>query len=48
MTAKNEIETFPFLIFRLFHNWTQNVNRPANGSLVQLITKDSKTEFIPA
>lgn len=32
----------------LFANWTGDVGRPASGSLVQLITKDSKTELILA
>lgn len=31
----------------LFHSWIQNPsNRPANGSLLQLVTKDSKTELV--
>lgn len=32
----------------LFHKWTVGLNRPANGSLCQLITKDSVTSVIPA
>lgn len=35
-------------VAELFHNWTQGKDRPANGSLLQLITKDSKTSLIPA
>uniref|UniRef100_U5ESB9 Dihydropteridine reductase n=1 Tax=Corethrella appendiculata TaxID=1370023 RepID=U5ESB9_9DIPT len=31
-----------------FMNWTLGKNRPTNGSLVKLITKDSKTELIEA
>uniref|UniRef100_A0A2M4AQ48 Dihydropteridine reductase n=1 Tax=Anopheles triannulatus TaxID=58253 RepID=A0A2M4AQ48_9DIPT len=30
----------------LFHKWTKGEDRPANGSLVKLITKDSKTELV--
>lgn len=31
----------------LFHTWIQNPeNRPTNGSLLQLVTKDSKTELV--
>lgn len=30
----------------LFAKWTSGEGRPANGSLVQLITKDSKTELV--
>lgn len=31
----------------LFHSWIQNPsNRPTNGSLLQLVTKDSKTELV--
>ena len=32
--------------FSLFVKWTSGEGRPANGSLVQLITKDSKTELV--
>lgn len=32
----------------LFWKWSQNQERPANGSLLQLITNDNKTELIPA
>ncbi|XP_055914212.1 dihydropteridine reductase [Eupeodes corollae] len=35
-------------VAELFHNWTQGKDRPANGSLLQLITKDSITSLIPA
>lgn len=32
-----------FLFFRLFSKWIINEERPPNGSLVQLITKDNTT-----
>lgn len=32
----------------LFWKWSQKQERPANGSLLQLITKDNKTELIAA
>lgn len=33
----------------LFHTWIQNPSgRPSNGSLLQLVTKDSKTELVIA
>ncbi|KAJ8687032.1 hypothetical protein QAD02_022826 [Eretmocerus hayati] len=32
----------------LFWKWSQNEGRPPNGSLLQLVTKNSKTEIIPA
>lgn len=32
----------------LFWKWSQNEDRPASGSLLQLITKDNKTELITA
>lgn len=35
-------------VAELFHKWTKNDGRPANGSLVKLITKDSKTELVMA
>jgi dihydropteridine reductase len=35
-------------VAELFYNWTQNKDRPENGSLMQVITKDNKTEFIKA
>ncbi|KAG7190350.1 hypothetical protein KM043_006462 [Ampulex compressa] len=35
-------------IANLFWTWAQNQERPTNGSLLQLITKDNKTEVIPA
>ncbi|XP_045482144.1 dihydropteridine reductase [Harmonia axyridis] len=31
----------------LLHDWIENKNRPGNGSLLQLSTKNSKTEIIP-
>ncbi|XP_034945225.1 dihydropteridine reductase [Chelonus insularis] len=31
----------------LFWKWSQNQERPKNGSLLQLITKDNKTQVIP-
>jgi len=34
-------------IAELFHTWIQSpTNRPTNGSLLQLVTKDSKTELV--
>ncbi|KAL7299992.1 dihydropteridine reductase [Trichogramma pretiosum] len=33
-------------VANLFLDWSQNKNRPANGSLLQLITKDNKTEIV--
>ncbi|KAL6429800.1 hypothetical protein ACFW04_007587 [Cataglyphis niger] len=35
-------------ISNLFWKWSQNQDRPTNGSLLQLITKDNKTEMIAA
>nr|XP_053643689.1 dihydropteridine reductase-like [Cherax quadricarinatus] len=35
-------------IAELFHKWTTGSDRPASGSLVQLITKDNKTELVLA
>lgn len=35
-------------VAELFHKWTKNEERPVNGSLVKLITKDSKTELVMA
>ncbi|XP_062562123.1 dihydropteridine reductase isoform X1 [Armigeres subalbatus] len=35
-------------IAELFHKWTKNEERPVSGSLVKLITKDSKTELVIA
>uniref|UniRef100_A0A336M607 Dihydropteridine reductase n=1 Tax=Culicoides sonorensis TaxID=179676 RepID=A0A336M607_CULSO len=35
-------------VAELFHKWTKGVERPANGSLVQLVTKDSKTDLVIA
>lgn len=32
----------------LFLKWTTAKNRPSNGSLLQLVTKNSKTDVIPA
>lgn len=32
----------------LFWKWAQNQDRPTSGSLIQLITKDNKTELIKA
>ncbi|KAK9889310.1 hypothetical protein WA026_004591 [Henosepilachna vigintioctopunctata] len=31
----------------MFHEWVENKNRPANGSLLQLSTKNSITDTIP-
>lgn len=35
-------------ISNLFWKWSQNQDRPANGSLLQLITKDNETTLITA
>jgi len=35
-------------IAEMFAKWTNSEERPANGSLVQLITKDSKTDLVVA
>lgn len=36
-------------VAELFHTWIQSpANRPLNGSLLQLVTKESKTEFVIA
>ncbi|XP_012543729.1 dihydropteridine reductase isoform X1 [Monomorium pharaonis] len=35
-------------VSNLFWKWSQNQDRPTNGSLLQLITKDNKTELITA
>ncbi|XP_033222112.1 dihydropteridine reductase [Belonocnema kinseyi] len=35
-------------ISNLIWKWAQKEERPANGSLLQLVTKDNKTEVIPA
>ncbi|XP_074642142.1 dihydropteridine reductase-like [Tubulanus polymorphus] len=35
-------------VAELFYNWIQNKERPENGSLVQLLTKDGKTSFVLA
>lgn len=36
-------------VAELFHTWIQNPSgRPANGSLLQLVTKESKTELVIA
>ncbi|OXU31665.1 hypothetical protein TSAR_000706 [Trichomalopsis sarcophagae] len=35
-------------ISELFWKWSQKQERPVNGSLLQLVTKDNKTEVIPA
>uniref|UniRef100_A0A1I8PND6 Dihydropteridine reductase n=1 Tax=Stomoxys calcitrans TaxID=35570 RepID=A0A1I8PND6_STOCA len=33
-------------VAELFHKWTKGVERPKSGSLLQLITKDSKTKLV--
>merc|ERR1719153_916434 len=33
-------------VAELFEKWTKGVDRPASGSLVQLITNDNKTELV--
>lgn len=38
----NIIHLFYF-VFRLFSKWIKGEERPPNGSLVQLITKENKT-----
>ena len=35
-------------VANLFWKWSQNEDRPASGGLLQLITKDNKTELITA
>ncbi|XP_011880915.1 PREDICTED: dihydropteridine reductase isoform X2 [Vollenhovia emeryi] len=35
-------------VSNLFWKWSQNQDRPANGSLLKLITNDNKTELITA
>lgn len=35
-------------VAELFHKWTKNEGRPVSGSLVKLVTKDSKTELVIA
>lgn len=35
-------------VAELFDGWISGENRPANGSLVQLFTKEGKTEQVPA
>ncbi|EGI59995.1 PREDICTED: dihydropteridine reductase [Acromyrmex echinatior] len=47
---KANISTWTPLDFvsNLFWKWSQNQDRPANGSLLQLITKDNKTDLITA
>jgi dihydropteridine reductase len=35
-------------VAELFYNWTQGSGRPENGALVQLFTKEGKTEFVNA
>jgi len=35
-------------VAQLFHKWSIGNERPINGSLVQLVTKDSKTELVIA
>lgn len=39
---------FHFLLFRTFANWTNGNERPKNGSLVRLVTKDNNTNLILA
>ena len=36
------------LRYRLFGRWTEGEDRPKSGSLVQLVTKDGKTELVNA
>ena len=38
-----------YCVYSLFYEWTTNKeSRPANGSLLQLITKDEETDVIAA
>lgn len=39
---------FVSLYYSLFTKWTGGEERPANGALVQLITKDGKTDLMLA
>lgn len=45
---KGDFATWTPLEFvaELFHKWSKGTERPASGSLVQLVTKDSKTELV--
>lgn len=36
------------LLCSKLYDWSNGVDVPANGSLVQLITSDGDTQFIPA
>lgn len=38
---------FVVMFHRLFYRWTTGEDRPASGSLVQLITEAGKTEATP-
>ncbi|XP_071521381.1 dihydropteridine reductase [Panulirus ornatus] len=46
--ASADFSTWTTLEFvaELFHKWTTGTDRPASGSLVQLITKENKTELV--
>lgn len=35
-----------FFIFRTFAKWTNGNERPKNGSLIRLVTKDNNTDLI--
>jgi len=35
-------------VAELFYGWADGKSRPESGSLIQVVTKESKTEFIPA
>lgn len=38
-----------FVCYRKLFEWTTDATgRPANGSVIQLITKDGVTSFVPA
>lgn len=39
---------FYFFYFRLFWKWSTSQERPASGSLLQLVTKNSQTDVISA
>nr|KAG5699018.1 hypothetical protein BaRGS_025412 [Batillaria attramentaria] len=39
-------ESIAVAILPMFGKWTEGQERPASGSLVQLITKESKTELV--
>lgn len=48
--AKADFTTWtpPTYVAELLLDWTKGENRPANGSLLQLVTKDSNTSLVPS